>query len=155
MRKFLLLVSHATALAVGVGLGIYALPILVAPPGPTLAEVSAQTAQASYRGEFRRALKDSDPLHWGEGTVSVGARSIGLVGKLSPGPDYKLYLSPAFVETEAEFNRLKPSMVRVADIKTFENFLVPVPESVDPARFNTVVIWCESFGQFITAAQYR
>ena len=77
------------------------------------------------------------------------------MGELAPGPDYKLYLSPAFVETEAEFKRLKPSMVRVADIKTFKNFVVPVPESVNPARFNTVVIWCESFGQFITAAQYR
>jgi hypothetical protein len=46
-------------------------------------------------------------------------------------------------------------MVRVADIKTFENFLVPVPESVDPARYITVIIWCESFAQFITAASYR
>jgi len=155
MKTLLLIMSHAAVLAVGVAVGIYALPILVAPPGPTQAEVSAQTALASFKGEFRRTLKDSDPLHWGEGQVSVSARSIGLVGKLAPGPDYKLYLSPAFVETEAEFNRLKPSMVRVADIKTFENFLVTVPESVDPARFNTVVIWCESFGQFITAAQYR
>jgi hypothetical protein len=155
MKKLALFVSHAAVLAVGVAIGIYALPVLVAPPGPTEAEVGAQAAQASYKGEFRRTLKDSDPLHWGEGTVSVGAKSIGLVGELAPGPDYKLYLSPAFIETEAEFKRLKPSMVRVADIKTFKNFLVPVPESVNPAHFNTVVIWCESFGQFITAAQYR
>ena len=40
-------------------------------------------------------------------------------------------------------------------VKTFENFIVPVPESIDTGLFNTVVIWCESFGQFITAAQYR
>lgn len=155
MKKLLLLVSHAAVLALGFGLGIYALPILVAPRGPTAAEVGAQTAQASFKGEFRRALKDSDLLHWGEGTVSVGPKSIGLVGELAPGPDYKLYLSPAFVETKADFIRLKSSMVRVADIKTFKNFLVPLPETVDPARFNTVVIWCESFSQFITAAQYR
>lgn len=155
MNKLLLLVSHAAVLTVGVGLGIYALPILVAPPGPTDAEVGAQTAEASYRGDFRRTLKDSDPLHWGEGTVSVSAKRIGLVGELSPGPDYKLYLSPAFVETEVEFKRLKPSMARIGDIKTFKNFVVPVPESVDPARYNTVVIWCERFDQFITAAQYR
>jgi hypothetical protein len=155
MNKLLLLGSHAAVLAVGVAIGIYALPILVAPPGPTEAEVRAQSARATYKGEFRRTLKDSDALHWGEGTVSVSATSIGLAGELSPGPDYKLYLSPAFVETEADFNRLKPSMVRVGDVKTFKNFVVPVPESVDPSRFNTVVVWCESFGQFITAAQYR
>ena len=64
-------------------------------------------------------------------------------------------MSPEFVETEADFNRLKPRMVRVADIKTFKNFLVPVPESIDTTRYNTVIIWCETFGQFISAAQYR
>jgi hypothetical protein len=74
---------------------------------------------------------------------------------LSPGPDYKLYLSPEFVETEADFKRLKPTMVRVGDVKTFKNFLVTVPEAVDPARYNTVIVWCETFSQFITAAKYR
>ena len=155
MRKLVLFVSHSAALAVGFALGIYALPILVAPSAPSTAEVGAQASQASFKGQFRRDLKDSDPLHWGEGTVSISARSIGLMGELAPGPDYKLYLSPEFVETAADFNRLKPQMVRVADIKTFKNFLVPVPESIDIARYNTVVIWCETFSQFITAARYR
>ena len=46
-------------------------------------------------------------------------------------------------------------MVRVGDVNTFENFLVPVPEGIDPSGFSTVVVWCESFGEFITAASYR
>ena len=155
MKKLLLLASHSAVLAVGFALGIYALPILVAPPAPTKAEVGAQASQASFKGQFRRDLKDSDALHWGEGTVSVSSKDIGLAGELAPGPDYKLYLSPEFVETEVEFNRLRSRMARVADIKTFKNFLVPVPESIDPTRYNTVVIWCETFSQFISAAQYR
>ena len=155
MRKLLLFASHAAALAVGFGLGVYLLPILVAPSGPTTAEVGAQAQASDFKGQFRRDLKDSDALHWGEGTVSVSSRSIGLVGELAPGPDYKLYLSPEFIETEAEFKRVKPRMARVADVKTFKNFLVPVPESIDPARYNTVVVWCEAFGQFISAARYR
>jgi hypothetical protein len=155
MKALLWFLSHAAALAVGFALGIYALPILVAPAAPTKAEVGAQATQATFSGRFRRDLKDSDALHWGEGTVSVSATSIGFVGELAPGPDYKLYLSPEFVETEAEFHRLKPTMVRVGDIKTFKNFLVPVPEPVDPAQYNTVVVWCETFGQFISAARYR
>lgn len=156
MRRVLFLaVSHVLAVAVGFALGIYALPILTAPAAPSAAEVASQTAQATYTGQFRRDLKDSDLLHWGEGTVSVGRQSIAFVGKLAPGPDYKLYLSPEFVETEADFKRLKERMVRVGDVKTFENFIVPVPESVDPARYNTVIVWCESFAQFITAASYR
>jgi hypothetical protein len=155
MRKFLLLLSHLATAALGFALGIYALPILVAPPPPTTSDIGAQTSQAGFRGQFRRDLKDSDALHWGEGTVFVGPKSIGLAGELAPGPDYKLYLSPEFVETEADFNRLKPRMARVGDIKTFRNFLVPVPDSIDTMRYNTVIVWCESFGQFISAAQYR
>jgi hypothetical protein len=155
MRKLLLVGSHLIALAIGFALGIYALPILIAPLAPSAAEVAAQAAKATYKGQFRRDLKDSDALHWGEGTVSVSRTSIALAGELAPGPDYKLYLSPEFVETEADFKRLKPSMVRVGDVKTFKNFLVAVPESVDPARYNTVIVWCETFSQFITAAKYR
>jgi hypothetical protein len=155
LKKLLLVASHVLTLAIGFALGVYFLPVLIAPPAPTASEVSAQAGLASFKGHFRRDLKDSDALHWGEGLVSVGPRSIVLAGELAPGPDYKLYLSPEFVETEADFNRMKSSMVRVGDVKTFKNFLVPVPESIDPARYNTVIIWCETFSQFITAAQYK
>ena len=155
MKKLLLLASHLVALAVGFALGVYALPILIAPPAPSTADVAAQADEALFEGQFRRDLKDSDALHWGEGTVSIGRTSIALAGELAPGPDYKLYLSPEFVETEADFKRLKPGMVRVADVKTFKNFLVPLPEGVDPARYTTVIVWCETFSQFITAAKYR
>jgi hypothetical protein len=155
MRKLVLVGSHLLALAIGFALGIYALPILIAPAAPSAAEVAAQADQAIFKGQFRRDLKDSDALHWGEGTVSVSRTGIALAGELAPGPDYKLYLSPEFVETEADFKRLKPSMVRVGDVKTFKNFVVAVPQAVDPARYNTVIVWCESFSQFITAAKYK
>jgi Electron transfer DM13 len=156
MKKILFLaISHALAIGLGFALGIYALPILTAPDAPSATQIESQASQAQFTGQFRRDLKDSDLLHWGEGTVSVGRKNITLMGRVSPGPDYKLYLSPEFVETEADFSRLKEKMVRIGDVKTFENFIVPVPESVDPAQFNAVIVWCESFSQFITAAKYR
>ena len=156
MRKLLLLTaSHAALLGIGFALGIYTLPILTAPTAPSPVDAARAAAQAAYTAQFRRDLKDSDLLHWGEGTVSIGREAIVLVGQLAPGPDYKLYLSPEFVETEADFARLKPRMVRVGDVRTFENFVVPVPASIDVAHYSTVIVWCESFGQFITAAKYR
>jgi hypothetical protein len=154
-RWLLLCVTHVAMLGIGVGLGIYLLPILTAPAAPTVDEARAAAQSATFTGRFRRDLKDSDLLHWGEGTVSVASDRIVLVGKLAPGPDYKLYLSPEFVETEADFARLKPRMVRVGDVRTFENFVVPVPAAVDVAQFDSVIVWCESFSQFITAARYR
>jgi hypothetical protein len=155
MKRLILLATHLAALALGFALGVYFLPILIAPPAPDAAQVSSHASQAAYKGEFRRNLKDSDAFHWGEGAVSVSRTAIALAGELAPGPDYKLYLSPEFVETEADFHRLKASMVRVGDVKTFKNFLVPVPESIDPSRYSAVIIWCETFGQFITAAKYK
>jgi hypothetical protein len=156
-RALVLAGTHAVALAVGVALGIYLLPILVAPDGPTAGDVAARAAPGPgvFTATFRRDLKDSDALHWGEGTVTVSPRAITLLGSLAPGPDYKLYLSPEFVETEADFARMKPRMVRVGDVKTFDNFVLDVPPAVDVSQYRAVVVWCEAFSQFITAAAYR
>ncbi len=151
----LLLATHGVVGFAGFAAGIYTLPILTAPPAPSEAEVKSTQSQAKYTAEFRKDLKDSDALHWGEGTVSVGSSSISLMGKIAPGPDYKLYLSPTFVETESEFNRLKDTMVQVGDVKTFENFIVQIPPTVDPEGYTSVIVWCESFGEFITSAQYK
>ena len=156
MKKILIMfVTHVIAGAIGFAAGVYFLPILIAPPPPPDTEIAAMAEKAEYTGQFRRDLQDSDAFHWGEGTVSVSASAVSLQGELAPGPDYKLYLSPEFVETEQDFNRLKPQMVRVGDVKTFKNFLVEVPPTVDPSAYTSVIVWCESFGQFITAAQYR
>ena len=155
MKIIALVVTHLLAAAAGFALGIYALPILIAPPPPTAAEVKSAVAGAAYTGTFRRDLPGSDALHWGEGKVTIGPRRIAFEGKLAPGPDYKLYLSPEYVEAKADFLRVKPRMARVADVKTFENFVVSVPEGIDPAQHKAVIIWCETFSMFITAAAYR
>ena len=151
----ILLITHLIVAAGGFAAGIYTLPILIAPPAPTANEVRSMSAQASFTGEFIRDLADSDSLHWGEGIVSIGDTFISFEGELAPGPDYKLYLAPEFVETESHFERIKADMIQVGDVKTFDNFIVNLPETVDPEMFNTVIIWCESFAEFITAAKYR
>ncbi len=46
-------------------------------------------------------------------------------------------------------------MVRVGDVKTFENFVVAVPAGIDFTKYTAVIVWCETFAQFITAAKYR
>ena len=150
-----LIATHISVGALGFGAGIYALPILTAPPAPSEKVIESMSSQAMYSAQFKKDLKGSDAFHWGEGTVSVGPEAITLMGTLAPGPDYKLYLSPAFVETEADFIRLKNTMTQIGDVKTFENFVVEIPAGIDPSNFNSVIVWCESFGQFITSAMYR
>lgn len=154
-RMLILGATHLAAIAAGFAGGIYALPILIAPEAPSDAEVRAAGSGALFTGRFVRELADSDALHWGEGEVFISATQVVLRGRVAPGPDYRLYLSPAFVETEVEFERLKPQMVRVGDIRTFENFIVTLPPGVDPGAYRAVIVWCETFRQFITAAKYR
>lgn len=151
----ILALTHGAAGIAGFGGGIYALPILTAAPPPPAAELEALRQSASHRGRFRRDLAGSDRLHWGEGEVTVGPATVAHAGRLAPGPDYQLYLSPAFVETEADFLALKPRMRHVGAVKGFEGFVLPLPAAVDLGAYDTVVIWCESFGQFITAAKFR
>lgn len=147
--------THTAMLAFGFIIGIYMLPILTAPPSPSITDINRTSAQALYRTEFTRDLKGSDALHWGEGKVSISQSYISLLGELAPGPEYRLYLSPEFVETESEFKRLKSSMELIGDIKTFDNFIVKVPTGTHLSKYNTVIVWCEAFDEFITSAQYH
>lgn len=150
-----LLASHIVIGALGFAAGIYTLPILIAPDAPSIEQIAKESKGFIYQTEFKRELTDSDALHWGEGKVLIAENVITFEGELAPGPNYKLYLSPSFVETEKEFERLKQTMVAVGDIDTFNNFIVKFGRDVNIENYNSVIVWCESFGEFITAAQYR
>lgn len=154
-RIILLTISHFAVLVIGFAAGVFFLPILTEEAAPEAAVLEAQAASAEYSAEFTRDLRGSDSLHWGEGAISVSATSISHQGKLAPGPDYKLYLIKGYVEDEAGFEAIKASAVRIGDVKSYRGFLLDVPQGVDVSEFNTVVIWCETFGEFITAGQYR
>ena len=151
----MLFASHAVALGFGVALGIYLLPILAAPDAPQASALQAASTQARYTGEFKRDLKGSDALHWGEGRLTLSPTAAALQGRIAPGPAYRLYLVPEFVETKADFLRVKDRSLVVGEIKTFDNFLVPLPAGTPLENYTTAVVWCEAFSQFITAARYR
>ncbi|NRD74462.1 DM13 domain-containing protein [Shewanella sp. VB17] len=150
-----LFVSHLLVAGSGVMMGIYLLPIITAPMAPDQASLELTVKNRDYTGTFSRDRIDSDFLHWGEGEISISPDNIAFSGELAPGPDYRLYLSPEFVETELDFHRLKSSMILVGAINTFGNFIVPIPNNVDPSQYMSLVVWCESFSQFITSGTYE
>lgn len=155
MRTIFFAATHLAMLGMGFALGVYLLPILTAPKGPDAEELAAMAQEALFTANFTRDLEGSDFLHWGEGTVSVTATEIVHQGRLAPGPDYKLYLVPEFVETEAAFEAVKADSLQLGDIRTFDGFILNVPAGTDLEAYTTVLIWCEAFGEFITAAEYR
>ena len=156
MKRWLILsVSHLAVLGLGFALGIYLLPILAAPPAPTAADVRQAAQGARFQGRFVRELKGSDALHWGEGNVTVSGAAVSLAGRLAPGPAYRLYLVPGTVDTAEGFQQVKGRSLAVGDIRTFENFIVPLPAGTPVEQFDSVVVWCEAFSRFITSARYR
>ena len=155
VRLSILIITHCLVFSAGFGIGVYTLPILTAAPSVEEVVLVQAASEAEYQAEFRRGLRGNDFVHWGEGMVSVSSSQISHQGQLAPGPDYRLYLVDRFVEHEDEFLPIKANAVQLADIKSFNGFIVDVPADVDVSQYNTVVIWCEAFGQFITAAQYR
>ena len=142
-------------LLVGFALGVYLLPILTAPDNPDAMTLEEQAQSAQFTADLTRDLRGSDFLHWGDGTISLSATQIIHQGNLAPGPDYKLYLLTEFVEHEDEFLPLKSDAQFIGDIRTFGGFILDVPESVDVTDYTTVLVWCESFSEFITATPYR
>jgi hypothetical protein len=155
LRWMGLFVTHGVVFAAGFALGVYLLPILTAPASLDRAMLAETAKSAQYSATFVRTLKGSDFLHWGEGRVSVTPDKIVHEGKLSPGPDYKLYLTTELVDDEASFLKIKDKALRVGDVKTFDGFLLGLPAGADINAYAAVVVWCEAFGEFITAAKYR
>ena len=83
--------------------------------------------------------------------VSLGR--IWLDGAIAPWPDYRLYLIPSFADDEASFLAIKDRAVHIAEINAFTKFSVMVLAHADVSAFPAVLIWCEAFGEFITAAE--
>jgi hypothetical protein len=155
-KKIVLLISsYIIVFVLGFGLGIYLLPILTSPKSVNIDKIIKLEKNALYKTVFVRDLKGSDLFHWGEADVSVSKNEIIVNGSIAPGPDYKLYLTKEFVEQEEEFLSIKDKSRYVAEVKTFKNFVITVPEDIDINDYNTIVIWCESFSEFITAAKYK
>ena len=142
-------------MAVGFGLGVYFLPILTAPKSVEISIITEYENRSSFQTEFVRDLKGSDTFHWGEAKVTISDNNITVNGSIAPGPDYKLYLTNEFIQHEDEFLSIKKKAQYIAEVKSFKNFVVEVPSNIDVNNYNTVVIWCESFNEFITAAKYQ
>ena len=154
-KTLLLLTTHGLTACLAFAVGIYSLPILMAPPEPSSGALALTIKNTRYVATIGENLKDSDWLHWGKGTFSLGDDYIVFQGKLAPGPAYRMYLSSRFIETEQDFLQHKSTMVEVGKVNSFGNYILPVRADIDIENYNSVIIWCESFKQFITAAQFK
>ena len=78
-----------------------------------------------------------------------------LDSNVAKGADYCLYLTPKYVETGPGFQTIKVQSMQIRTIKAFENFSLGLSDGVDVTNYQAVLIWCEAFGKFITAAELQ
>lgn len=157
-RRHIILVltlKFMSGLAIGFGLGVYYLPILIADAPADQALVVAQAETAERQAMFVRDRGDSDALHWGEGTLFLSETRVTLDGEVSPGPDYRIYLTPRYVETEKDFLAIKSNSVEIARVKGFKNFSYEITGGIDASAYQGVLIWCERFSQYITSGPLK
>ena len=134
---------------------VYFQPILIAEKDLDSESIAALSDSVLRRGTSVQGSPGSDDLQWGDGVVMVNADRIWLDGKVAPGPDYRLYLAPKYVETGPGFQTIKAQSLQIGPIKAFENFSLDLPDGVDVTNYRAVLICCEAFGQFITAAELQ
>ena len=155
LKALIITIMTLAIFAAGFIAGVYSLPILTEQPAPDIAILKQHQDRSQFSATFKSDLKGSDRLHYGDGKVYLTNDAISMQGTLSPGPDYQLYLSRNFIDNEDDFLAQKGTMQRIAGVRSFNGFKLVVPQGIDVSDYNTVVIWCESFEEFITAAQYQ
>ena len=135
------------------GLGAYFLTILTAGLSLDQAALQALASSAERQDRFVRDLPGSGALRRVDGTIVVNANKIWFDGTVSPGPDYRLYLLPEFVDDGAAFLAITAESRQIGAVKTFENFALGLPLAIDLDEYDAVVIWREAFEQFFTVAR--
>jgi hypothetical protein len=143
--------------AAGFALGIFFYPFIFL-NDIVAAERLEDAAQRKLvaRGTFIHA-NPSDPVHHGQGAVTVYRDLVRLEGdfEVGPGPKYHVYLVPEREVTP----KSKVPQTRFVDLgrlrafKGSQNYAIPA--SVDPSAYGNVVIWCEYFGVLISPAQLK
>ena len=159
MYKYL--ASGIAGLIIGIAIGvagtILAYPFIFPPPEVNEQVVNVQAKSVIATGTFIHP-NPSDPVHWGKGGVSVYQGPEGLEiflqqdFEVGPGPAYHVYISTGRdIRNNDDFESARN--IDIGKLKSFKSSQVyRLPVTTDQSNINSVVVWCEAFGQLITSA---
>jgi Electron transfer DM13 len=137
----------------GVALGFFFFPY-VFPPPPAAEQLSAADRGTLVANGAFIHVKPSDPFHYGKGKVSVYQRAVFLEPdfEVGPGPAFHVYLVPTANVRDAA--AVKDTMyVDLGGLRAFKGSQrYAIPAGVDLKNYQSVVIWCETFGVLISPA---
>jgi hypothetical protein len=159
MKRIILIFAVGAVLgtAAGFALGIFFYPYLFLADIVAADKVENPAARKVVAsGTFIHA-NPSDPIHYGRGKVTVFQDLLHLESdfEVGPGPKFHVYLVPEATVTPST----RVAQTRYVDLGRLKAFKgsqnYPVPAGIDPARYQTVVIWCEQFGVLISPAALK
>ncbi|MFN4283869.1 MAG: DM13 domain-containing protein [Alphaproteobacteria bacterium] len=147
------LVGGALGTGVGFAAGIFVYPYIFLADVVANERLDPAGRAAVATGGFIHA-DPSDPVHYGKGGVTVYGDAVHLASdfEVGPGPKYHVYLVPkAPILRSGDLDGEK--FVDLGRLRAFKGSQVyDIPPGVDPARYGSVVIWCETFGVLISPA---
>ena len=155
MKRTLIGFVAGGLLGAGLGfvVGIAVFPYLFPPPEVNEPLTGKAQDDAVAHATFIHA-NPSDPIHYGRGTATLYPDLVRLESdfEVGPGPKFHVYLVPlAQVTPDTEVE--KTMFVDLGRLKAFsgsQNYAIP--EGIDLADFQSVVIWCEQFNVLISPA---
>ncbi len=152
-RLWAFVLGGAFGAAGGFVLAIFLYPYIFLADIVATETASSASAAAVATGTFIHA-NPADPIHFGQGSVSVYKDSVFLHDdfKVGPGPKFHVYLVPeANVTPKTEVE--KTMFVDLGRLRAFQGSQnYALPPGVDPAGYRSVVIWCEHFKVLISPA---
>jgi hypothetical protein len=158
MRKFLLvfLVGGFLGTGVGVALGFFLFPFVFPPPVAMDALSEKERKKVVATGEFLHA-NPADPIHYGRGRLTVTPRTVFLEDdfEVGPGPAFHVYLVPK-KEVRRSADVIGSMFVDLGSLRAFKGSQrYAIPNGVDLAQFDSVVIWCREFSVLISPADLQ
>ena len=162
--SFAFWIGSAGAFILGAGAMLIAFPFLFPPPvlneaAPVAAMLAGPEAgKQKLEFEFDQKAPGRDFIHWANGSGALLRTKQGWVLRLEknfeagPGPNYWIYFNTRGTGEEKDF-LADSARVKLAPLRAFkgaQNY--PLPMGIDPEKFHTITIWCESFGVYIGSA---
>lgn len=137
----------------GLALGVFLFPYVFPPAPANETLTAAERTEIVSSGTFIHA-DPNDPIHYGEGSVTVYRNTIFLEPdfKVGPGPDYHVYLvDDAAIRTSDAVKNA--NHLDLGQLRSFEGSQkYDIPAGTDLSAYPSVVIWCQQFGVLISPA---
>ena len=140
----------------GVALGFFLFPYVFPPPPAREALTAEERTPVVARGTFIHA-DPGDPIHYGQGSVTLYQRTLFLEPdfKVGPGPKYHVYLVPK-PSIRASSDVKDTMFVDLGRLRSLEGSQkYDIPAGLDLSKYASAIIWCEQFSVLISPADLK